>query len=157
MAESGWPASEITQEYLQNLVSQGYLTVAELATCRVPTDPASPASVRGYVVACSAFYERGFGAPSHRLLHLLLQFYGSELHHLTPSEVLHIARPTWGLSPTLICGTTSSSSGYERVWVRKRWCGVVWISPSNSDKEFSHTSASQCPTLQLDGRENGFF
>jgi hypothetical protein len=57
MAEMGWPASEITQEHLQNLVSQGYWTVAELATCHVPTDPVSPAPVGGYVVAFLAFYE----------------------------------------------------------------------------------------------------
>jgi hypothetical protein len=29
--------------------------------------------------------------PSHRFLHSLLQFYGLELHHLTPSGILHIA------------------------------------------------------------------
>jgi hypothetical protein len=61
------------------------------ATCRVPVDSTSPASVGGYVVACSAFYERGFGAPSHQFLRLLLQFCGLKLHHLTPSGVLHIA------------------------------------------------------------------
>jgi hypothetical protein len=44
----------------------------------------------GYVMACSTFYKRGFGAPSHRFLRLLLLFYGLELHHLTPSGVLHI-------------------------------------------------------------------
>jgi hypothetical protein len=91
MAESAWPASEIMQEQWQNLVSQGYMTAAELATCRVPVDPMSPAPVGGYVVACSAFYERGFCAPLHRSLRLLLQFYGLELHHLTPSGILHIA------------------------------------------------------------------
>jgi hypothetical protein len=35
------------------------------------------------------FYEQGFGVPSHQFLRSLLQFYGSELHHLTPSEILH--------------------------------------------------------------------
>jgi hypothetical protein len=30
------------KEHLQNLVSQGYMTAAELATYRVPDDPASP-------------------------------------------------------------------------------------------------------------------
>jgi hypothetical protein len=53
----GWTAPEITEEHLQNLVSQGYMTVAELATCRVPEDPASPALVGGYVVACAMLYE----------------------------------------------------------------------------------------------------
>jgi hypothetical protein len=62
----------VMREHLQNLVSQGYMRVAELATYRVPTDPASPAPVAGYVVVCSVFYERGFGAPLHRFLHLLL-------------------------------------------------------------------------------------
>jgi hypothetical protein len=42
------------------------------------------------VVAFAAFYERGFGVPSHRFLRSLLQYYGMELHHLTPSGILHI-------------------------------------------------------------------
>jgi hypothetical protein len=29
--------------------------------------------------------------PSHRFLRLLLQFYGLQLHHLAPLEILHIA------------------------------------------------------------------
>jgi hypothetical protein len=85
MAETSWPMSETTQENLQNLVSQGYMIPVELATCRVPVDPASPAPVGGYVMPCMAFYEQGFGAPSHQFLRLLLQFYSLELHHLTPS------------------------------------------------------------------------
>jgi hypothetical protein len=39
------------------------MTAVKLATCHVPTNPASPAPVAGYVVACSTFYEREFGAP----------------------------------------------------------------------------------------------
>jgi hypothetical protein len=45
MAQPGWLASEIMQEHLQNLVSQGYMTAAELATCHVPMDPVFPVSV----------------------------------------------------------------------------------------------------------------
>jgi hypothetical protein len=37
--------------------SQGYMTAVELATCRVPEDPASPALAGGYIVACTVFYE----------------------------------------------------------------------------------------------------
>jgi hypothetical protein len=37
----------------------------ELATYRVPEDPASPTSMGGYIVAYVAFYERGFSVPSH--------------------------------------------------------------------------------------------
>jgi hypothetical protein len=47
MAESGWPTSEVMQEHLQNLISEGYMIVVELATCRVPENPASPAPAGG--------------------------------------------------------------------------------------------------------------
>jgi hypothetical protein len=72
MAELGWTVLEVTQEHLQNLVSQGYTMAVELATCRVPEDPASPVQAGAYVVACVAFYKRGFGVPSHRFLRSLL-------------------------------------------------------------------------------------
>jgi hypothetical protein len=67
------------------------MTVAELVTCHVPEDPASPALAKGYVVSFVAFYERGFSVPSHRFLRSLLHHYHLELHNLTPSGILHIA------------------------------------------------------------------
>jgi hypothetical protein len=79
------------QEHLENLVSQGHMIVAELATCRVPKDSVSPAPVGGYVMACMVFYERKFGVSSHRFLHSLLWSYDMELHHLTPLRILHMA------------------------------------------------------------------
>jgi hypothetical protein len=91
MEKLGWIMSEFMQEHLQNLMSQGYMIAAELSTCHVSKDPASFAPMGGYVVACAAFYERGFGVPSHRFLRSLLWFYGLELHHLTPSGILHMA------------------------------------------------------------------
>jgi hypothetical protein len=71
MAESGCPASEVTQKHLQNLISQGYMTATELATSCVHEDPASPAPPGGYIMACALFYEQGFGVPSHGFLLLL--------------------------------------------------------------------------------------
>jgi hypothetical protein len=65
--------------------------MAELATCSLPVDPAYLAPVGGYIVVCPAFYERGFGVPSHRFLYSLLRSYGLALHHLTPSGILHMA------------------------------------------------------------------
>jgi hypothetical protein len=47
MARFGLLASEVMQEHLQNLMSQGYMTAAELVTCRVLEDPASPIMVGG--------------------------------------------------------------------------------------------------------------
>jgi hypothetical protein len=72
MVDLGWTTSEVTQEHLQNLVSQGYMTATELVTCRVPKDPASIGPVGGYDVAYTAFYDRGFGVPPHRFLYSLL-------------------------------------------------------------------------------------
>jgi hypothetical protein len=91
MAGLGWSASVVMQEQLQNLVRLGYMTVAKLATCCVPEDPASPILAGGYVVECVAFYEQGFGVSSHQFLLSFLLFYGLELHHLTPLEILHMA------------------------------------------------------------------
>jgi hypothetical protein len=90
MAESSWPTSEVTQEHLQNLISQGYMMAEELAAYLVPVDPAFSVLTGGYVVACMTFYERGFGMPSHRFLRSLLQSYGLELYHLTPSRIMHM-------------------------------------------------------------------
>jgi hypothetical protein len=41
------------------------MMVAELANCRMLEDPTSAAPVEGYMVTFAAFYERGFGVPSH--------------------------------------------------------------------------------------------
>jgi hypothetical protein len=67
------------------------MTAAELAVCRVLEDPVIPVPVKGYLVSFVAFYERGFYTALLRFLHSLLQYYGLELHNLTPLGVLHIA------------------------------------------------------------------
>jgi hypothetical protein len=90
MVESSWLVSEVIQEHLQNLISQGYMTAVEFATCLVHVDHVSPALTKGYVVACVAFYEQRFGVSSHRFVCSLLHSYGFELHHLTPSGILHM-------------------------------------------------------------------
>jgi hypothetical protein len=66
------------------------MMAAELVTCHMTEDSASHIQVRTYVMACAAFYEWGFGAPSHRLLCSLLLFFSLELHHLTTSGILHM-------------------------------------------------------------------
>jgi hypothetical protein len=67
------------------------MTVAEFSTCLVPADPTSPTLMKGFIVVCVAFYERGFGASPYRFLCSLLRSYVLELHHLTPSGILHMA------------------------------------------------------------------
>jgi hypothetical protein len=72
------------QGHLQSLTNQGFMTAMELATYRVPEDLMFPVTMEGYVVTFVAFYERGFGVPSHWFLHLLLRHYGLELYNLPP-------------------------------------------------------------------------
>jgi hypothetical protein len=61
-----------------------------LTIVRYHHNPASPTLVVGYIVACMAFYERGFGVPSHQFLLSLLWSCGLELHTLTPLWILHM-------------------------------------------------------------------
>jgi hypothetical protein len=56
MAEQDWTPT-VTQGYLQKLVKQGFMTVAELATYHVLEDHVCPTPVEGYVVSFVAFYE----------------------------------------------------------------------------------------------------
>jgi hypothetical protein len=60
------------------------MTAAEIMTCHMLEDTASPVPMEGYVVSFVAFYQQGFGVPSHRFLCLLLQHYRLEMHNLTP-------------------------------------------------------------------------
>jgi hypothetical protein len=41
------------------------MIATELGIGRVPEDFASPAPTGGCVMACVAFYDQGFGVPSH--------------------------------------------------------------------------------------------
>jgi hypothetical protein len=72
-------------------MKHGFMAAVELEVCQVLEDPVFPMPVEGYMVSFTMFYERGFGMPPHRFLCSLLQYYSLELHHLTPSRVLHIA------------------------------------------------------------------
>jgi hypothetical protein len=71
-------------------VKHRFTSVAELEACWVPEDPTFSTPVEGYVVSFTAFYEWGFGVLPHQFLCSLLQYYGLELHHLTPLGILHI-------------------------------------------------------------------
>jgi hypothetical protein len=73
MAELGWTVSEVTQEHLQNHVSQGYMTVVELVTCRVPEDPTSPVQTGGM----------------HRAMHGVLQVWGLVCHQTSFSTLCY--------------------------------------------------------------------
>jgi hypothetical protein len=94
------------------------MTTAEFDTCLVPVGPISPAPVKGFIMASAALYEWGFGLPLHRFLCSLLRSYGLELHHLSPSGILHAAtfmtpcEANLGVDPPL-----NLWSHFFRVWL----------------------------------------
>jgi hypothetical protein len=143
--------SMVTQEHLQNLMSLGYMIVAQLATCHVPKDHASPVPVRGYVVACAAFYERGFSVLSHRFLCSLLQFYSLELHHLTPSEILYmvaivtLCEAYMGIEPHFILWNyffhTRLWQGSDAEVAVLGQCGYLCLIQAQSRSLFSYSQA----------------
>jgi hypothetical protein len=98
------------------------MTTAEFATYRVPKDPTSPAPVGGYVVACMTFYEWGFGVPSHRFLRSLLWSYDLELHHLTPSGILHMA------AFMTLCKAYIGIEPHFNLWSYFFWAWAMWTS-----------------------------
>jgi hypothetical protein len=63
MVEQDWTLSKVTQDHLQGLESQGFMTAVELMTCHVPENPISLVSVEGYMVSFVAFYKQGFSVP----------------------------------------------------------------------------------------------
>jgi hypothetical protein len=105
------------------------------------------------VVAFVAIYKRGFGVPSHRFLRSLLQYYGLELHNLTPSGILHITafvtmcEAFMGMDPTSTCRTTSFTSDSRRAQTRKQWFWVAWTSMSSTGMASIPISTSPCVNL----------
>jgi hypothetical protein len=90
MVEQDLTPSTITLGHLQKLMKHGFMSAAELEAYRVLEAPAFPSPLEGYVVSFMTFYERWFSMPPHQFLHSLVRYYGLELHHLTPSGVLHV-------------------------------------------------------------------
>jgi hypothetical protein len=69
MEEQDWTPFKVTQDHMQNLVSQGFMTAAEVTICRMLEDPVPSTLTKG----CS-----------------LLQHYCLDMHNLTLSGILHI-------------------------------------------------------------------
>ena len=51
----------------------------------------APNPSKGERVCFVPYLIRGLGFPIHPFLRGLLEFYGHQLHHLTPASILHIA------------------------------------------------------------------
>ena len=54
---------------------------------RLPSEEDVPSPLDGYVILFVHFRERGFAAPAHKFLWVLLHYYQIELQHLNPNGI----------------------------------------------------------------------
>lgn len=93
--DNSWPASNVTTVALKAWVLGGLLRPImdeETSEWIVPLvgdrEPNSPA---GYVVCFLAFFDRGFRIPASRFMHVLVHYYGVELHNFNPNFITQVA------------------------------------------------------------------
>ena len=94
-----WGRCSVPHSELVALQTEGYLPPAfmvpvraGLATFRGGKQAESiPNPSKGERVCFVPYLIRGLGFPIHPFLRGLLEFYGLQLHHLTPASILHIA------------------------------------------------------------------
>ena len=97
--EGDWQSCSVSHLQLSRLQTQGYLPLADLVSIR-----AGLASIGNDVLAENfpnpnkeervcfiPFLLRGLGFLIHPFLMGLLEFYGIQLHNLTPGSILHIS------------------------------------------------------------------
>ena len=94
-----WEACFVPQSRLIELQTQGFLPPAFMVPVRAglatynggEQAERSPNLYLGERICLIPHLLRGVGFPIHPFLRGLLEFYGLQLHHLTPASILHIA------------------------------------------------------------------
>ena len=94
-----WASCSISRLRLNRLAVQGYLPASDLASTRPGLTSSDGQALaenhptpHGEERVCFVpFLLRGLGFPIHPFLRGLLEFYGIQLHHLTPNSILHIS------------------------------------------------------------------
>src|SRR4051812_19858784 len=95
-----WGSSGVSRLHLERLAEQGYLPDSDLTAARAGLTSMNgqvhaenhPSPREGGRVCFVSFLLRGLGFPIHSFFRGLLEFYGLQLHHLTPNAILHRVR-----------------------------------------------------------------
>ena len=95
----GWEKCSVPHSRLIELQTQGFLPTAYMVPFRSGLATYNggeqaerfPNPSRGERVCLVPYLLRGVGFPIHPFLRGLLEFYGLQLHNLTPASILHIA------------------------------------------------------------------
>src|SRR4051812_44963170 len=94
-----WESCSIPHNELVSLQAKGFLPQAYMVPVRAglatynggKQAESTPSPSKGEQVCLVPYLIRGLGFPIHPFLRGLLEFYGLQLHNLTPGSVLHIA------------------------------------------------------------------
>src|SRR3954470_19324312 len=94
-----WESCTIPHSELMSLQANGFLPQAYMVSVRAglatykggKQAEGTPNPSKGEMVCFVPYLLRGLGFPIHPFLRGLLEFYGLQLHDLTPGSVLHIA------------------------------------------------------------------
>jgi hypothetical protein len=105
-------------------------------------------------MACPMCYERGFNVSSHQFLYSLLQFYGLELHDLTPLGILHmyafvtLCEGYMGIEPHFDLWNYFFRARLQQSSDTKAVVLVVWTSSFDLGLELILTSTFRCLTFR---------
>ena len=86
-----WGRSTITRETLEEMVFEGILEDQVTVGWRPAVGELFPTPDTNKLIVFEAYFVRGFGIPAHPFLRKLLGYYGINLCHLHPNNILHIS------------------------------------------------------------------
>ena len=88
---TGWQKSKISEAAVQELETMGLLQSQAVIQWRAAEGEDYPFKGTFETVMFRNFVEHGLAVPVSKFFHALLQFWGVQLHHLTPQSILHLS------------------------------------------------------------------
>ncbi|KAE8766929.1 hypothetical protein D1007_61777 [Hordeum vulgare] len=83
-----WLASDICADHIDALRHRRMLPPSSLMTVWIPGAETAPTPHKGEVVVFDKHFYRGFGLPASNFFANFLTFFGLQLHHLAPNNIL---------------------------------------------------------------------
>ena len=88
---TGWHRSKMSETAVQELENMGLLQTQGVIQWRADEGEDYPFEGTLETVMFRDFVERDLAIPVSEFFHALLQFWGIQLHHLTPQSILHLS------------------------------------------------------------------
>jgi len=88
---TGWRKSKMSESLVRELENMGLLQEQGVSQWRAGEGEDYPMEGTLETVMFRDFVERGLTLPVSEFFYRLLQFWGIQLHHLTPQSILHLS------------------------------------------------------------------